>query len=779
MRWQIELFGGLVLRDAREPQTQGTAPAVQTRFYSQKAALLLARLAFPPLRAYGREEIIELLWPDGDITTGRANLRNVLSALRRQLEPEDAERGQVLYADNAQLGLRSEAVTTDVAAFEAALRRARRAGGEEEHEAALREAIYLYRGELLPGAYTDWVLAERERLGAAYTDALLSLQSLSQKQGDVAESRAIGFRLPQEVPEARQSLNPTIPVKTPQPLLSPPTPPSHRLFFGRDRECREVMVLLRAGRMVTLTGVGGVGKTRLAREIAFAFSAVDAPDAKQPAVFVPLDGIRQASQIPEKILMALGVPLRAESPGAEATAQAAEALREARVPLLVLDNAEHLLNSERETQTVVSALREANPEIRLLLTSQRALDMTEETAFLISPLPIPAPGTLSVEELLRIPSVQLFASRALAVRPDFAVTARNAAAVASVCRQLEGIPLSLEIAGARSLVTTPWQIQAELEHRLGFLTRRPAHEARTDPPRHRSLRSTLEWSHSLLSPDLTRFFARLSVFRGGFTAEAARSVCDVPDALERIEELCQASLLCPEESGEIMRFCFLDTVREFSREKLTESGEKEAIEQRHLTAFLELAETANKKLLGPEQERWLNRLEQDHDNLRAALTYAAEQADGWRSLRLSSALWRFWQTRGYLTEGSDWLAASLAAVSPQDEEQRRLWARASNGLGSLLIHANRFDEAKAALQAALDFFEPAGDPERIGPLNNLGLIYLYKGEDEAARDAFTRCLETVGTDGDPKFRSSFLNNREWPFFIWDSGTQANGTSMRL
>jgi predicted ATPase/DNA-binding SARP family transcriptional activator len=751
-RWHLELLGGISLRAEGEGSAGGEAPG---RFYSQKSALLLARLALPPIRSYGREELVDFLWPDrsGDPSAGRANLRNLLAAVRRQLEPARSSPGSgrpCLEADNARVGLNPEVISTDVAEFLDLLKRARRAGGEAEYEVFLRQALALYRGELMPGVYADWVVTERGGLSIAYEEALRSLHELAAHQGDVGESRNLAWSLGKADEPAADDENGVASTAPPAPFL----PPTRFAFFGREREQGEVRSLLRDGStLVTLTGVGGVGKTRLAREIARKFA-----NGERHAAFVALESTRDARRIPDKIFQTLAMTAH---PGLPPLARVSAALRERNIGLLVLDNLEHLLAADADAVRELLATVSALPDVACLVTSQRPTHLAGECLYPLAPLPVPSDRVPNPAVLSRNPSVQVFVDRARIVRPDFELTARNAAAVASVCRQLEGLPLALEIAGARALVTTPWQIQAELEHRLAFLARRvPANPALL-ADRHHSLRSTLEWSFGLLAPELVRFAARLSVFRGSFTAAAARHVGGEADALGLLEELCQASLLVPEASGETMRFRYLESVREFARERLESSGEVVETRTCHLTWYVELSEEASSALTGPTQDDWLQRLEQEHDNLRSALAFAASPAGDPREMpRLACNLWRFWQTRGHLEEGVAWLRQAFALIPDSEEpEARRARARTSNSLGSLLIHLSRFAEAREAFATALCLYESLDAPEAYGPLNNLGLIHLYNGEHVAARDAFTRCVEITGLDGDPKLLSSFLNNR--------------------
>ena len=720
-QWRIEMLGGLLLRDNTGGQ------AVQTKFYSRKAALLLARLALPPMRVYGREELIELLWPESALTGGRANLRNVLAHLRRQLASDAPDGAQALGADNTHIWLNPEAVETDVAAFEGLLKRARRASGEGESEEALRAALALYRGELMPGYYADWLYLERERLGALHNEAMRTLRDLAERRKDTDEARDLTFRLARtdgedEPDTAKQSFV----------LSSPFLPALYTRFFGREREARELLALLNSSRLVTLTGMGGVGKTRLAQETAADFARL----TQSSAAFVPLEPARQAGHVIERIFASLAL---SPPDQADPVAQAAKELEERNVWLLVLDNFEHLLTTDGAARSGVSDLLKKAARLHILITSRQPLNLPGECVYALTPLDTPAPGTpLEADALMQVASIQLFADRARLARPDFAVTARNAHAVAAICRQLEGIPLSLEIAAARMLVTTPWQMQAELEQRLSFLTRRTTHGQSAPSARHQSLRSTLEWSHGLLSPPLVRCFAAFAAFRGGLTPEAAREVCEDEDVLGHIEELCQVSLLCPEERGEAMRFCFLDTVREFAREKLTADGEENAIRARHFALFLRMADQADEALTGPDQQQWLDRLEADHDNMRAALDWALAQSNPANALELSFMLWRFWQTRGHLREGREWLRKALAkAGEGRDNDEKRLRARVQNALGALAIHASHFEEARTASVASIALFEECSPFDVIGPLNNLGLIHLYLSEYEQAIQAFT------------------------------------------
>jgi predicted ATPase len=352
--------------------------------------------------------------------------------------------------------------------------------------------------------------------------------------------------------------------------------------------------------------------------------------------------------------------------------------------LLLLDNCEHLVT---QAARVVQLLLERVPTVTVLTTSRQRLDVPGEREFLVPPLPVPNLVEPSAEadlperapaavRLSRCASVQLFVDRAQAVRPDFQVTASNAAALADLCCRLEGIPLALELAAARVGVLTPAQILARLSQRFDLLARR----GREPGARHASLRAAIDWSYHLLSPELQRFFPLLSVFRGGFTLEAAEAVCETAAALDALTELRECSLVLAEESGEEMRYGLLETLREYGAEQLTPE-ERAELARRHRDHFLQLGEQAEEELTGAAQGEWLERLETERENLRSALACCAERGEAKPGLRLSGSLARFWAVRGYLREGREYLTRLLAL--PGAEVCREARAKALNGAGIL------------------------------------------------------------------------------------------------
>jgi predicted ATPase len=394
--------------------------------------------------------------------------------------------------------------------------------------------------------------------------------------------------------------------------------------------------------------------------------------------------------------------------------------------LLVLDNFEHLLT---EGALLVRDLLERVETLMVLVTSRQRLGLAGEREFVVHPLPIPS-GTESLEDLTRCESVQIFTDRAQAVRPDFQVTERNAASVTELCVLLEGIPLALELAAARVGVLTPAQMFTRMERRFVFLVSRQSHAE----ARHRTLRAAIDWSYHLLSAELQRFFARLSVFQGGWTLEAAQAVCDEPLGLDYLEQLRECSLVLAEDVSGETRFRMRETLREYGRERLAAGGEGERIRRRHAEFFLALTEEAEPELKGPDQAAWLDRLEREHDNLSAALTWLVESGGAEQALRLGGALWWFWMVRGYLAEGRERLAAVLAMAG-----ELRTAARAEvlAGVGGVAWAQGDHAGARSHLEESVGIRRQLGDePGLAFAVDRLGNIALHQGDYEVARALF-------------------------------------------
>ena len=481
-------------------------------------------------------------------------------------------------------------------------------------------------------------------------------------------------------------------------------------FVGRERELAEAACLLLTTRLLTLTGAGGSGKTRLALEVASQLLK----GFPGGAWLVELAALSDPELVPQVTASTFGVR---EAPGLDLTEMLVDTLKPRHV-LIVLDNCEHLI--EACAQLAEKLLR-ACPRLRILATSREPLRIAGELIWLVPGLSLPDLGQLRrTESLLRYEAVQLFTERAKAVLPTFEVRVDNAAALAQVCRRLDGMPLAIELAAARVRVLSVEQIASRLDDSLRLL----AGGHRTDLERHQTLKATLDWSLDLLSERERRSFRRLAVFAGGFSLEAAEAVCagegiEQDEVLDRLTALVDRSLLIVDKQpGRAPRYRLLEPIRQYSEEKLRSSGEEAIVHKRHRDWYLALALAADAKLRGPEQVVWVDRLETEHDNLRAALAWSQQEPEGVEpGLQLATSLYLFWQMRGYLSEGRRWLEIMLFRGS---QAPAALRARALSAAGLLAIISGDFAQARAFWEQSLAIYQDQADTGRIG----LVLMYL-------------------------------------------------------
>jgi predicted ATPase/class 3 adenylate cyclase len=569
-------------------------------------------------------------------------------------------------------------------------------------------------------------------------------------------------------------------------------------FVGREHELAEAGALLGQTRLLTLTGPGGTGKTRLSLQVA-AEAAERYPDG---VWFVELDVVREPGFVLPTIARTIGL---ADSPLRATIDVLADELA-GKVVLLVLDNFEQVVGAGPD----VAELLRRCPTVSCLVTTRIALHVSGEQEYPVLGLPAP-PDTSRLSEVERrnlppglrdhdpealgqFEAVRLFIARAAAVRPGFAVTNANAPAVAGIAARLHGMPLAIELAAARVKLLTPDQILARLDHHLATLTA----GARDLPERQQTLRGAIAWSYDLLDPGARRLLDRLSVFRGGFDLAMAGSVAGPPsevggDVLDRVGELLDQSLVRLDEEPAEPRFAMLETIREYAAEMLAMADDAATIGRRHAEAFRDLAQEAAPHLRGADQRQWLDRLERDHDNLRAALDWAAEH-DPDIAVDLVFAMWRFWQQRGYLNEGRDrlerlathgwdlsplqaarfaeafgsivyWQSDRPAAVRWYDEALRHrqalgdrreianaLFNRAYGDMIEVMggqPEPGDLDRARERLEEALAIYEDLGDEGGQGNVIwGLGSFYYFTADAATAETWFRRSLDLHRAAGD-------------------------------
>lgn len=514
-------------------------------------------------------------------------------------------------------------------------------------------------------------------------------------------------------------------------------------FVGRASEVAEATRLLATTRLLTLTGPGGMGKTRLSLQLA-AEAIADFPDG---VFFVPLGPIEDAGLVATAILQALGLREAVNQPPTE---RLAEYLRDRHL-LLVMDNFEQVLPAA----ALVGDLLRASEGLRVVVTSRATLHLYGEHEYEVPPLRLPKlTANPDPAELARCEAVVLFVERARAVRPGFEITPANAAAVAEICSRLDGLPLAIELAAARVKLLPPQALLTRLSHSLDTLDA----GSRDLPARQQTLRGAIAWSHDMLDSGARRLFARFSVFVGGADLHAAQEVCGDAglDVLDGLAGLVDQSLVRQEDAEGEPRFAMLYTIREFALERLAASDESEAVAERHAKVCLELAESLAPGLTGPDRKRLLDRLDRENGNLRAALTWAIENDRAETALGLGAALWRFWQMRGMLREGAEWLERVLAVPHAVDHPRER--AKALEAAGGVAYWRAEMAAASEYYEASLELWRSVGDRTAIAnALYNVGFpIVVDRSNVGRARSLFEEALAIARDVGDKELTARIL-----------------------
>jgi len=634
------------------------------------------------------------------------------------------------------------------------------AGNDWPSGAEVRVRIGIHTGEGVLGAdnYVGADVHRASRIAAAghggqvlVSEAARVLVEPGLPEGvalrDLGEHRLKDLSRPEHL---YQAVVPDLPAEFPPPRTTEVerrrVPRQLTTFIGRETERREIKETLAGTRLLTLTGPGGTGKTRLSIQVATEV----ADDYEDGAVFVPLAPIRDAPLVVPTIVRELALP---EDPGRMPIEALVDHLTGKRM-LLVLDNFEQVLDAAPD----IGQLLTETEAVTVLATSREPLGLAGEREYPVPPMGLPDVHHLPpFESLSQFSAVALFIERARAVRPDFEVTAENAPAMAEIAARLDGLPLAIELAAARAKILTPEAMLERLERRLSL----GAPDRRHLPQRQQTLRDAIAWSFDLLGDHERRLFARLSVFVGGFGLDPAEEVCNPGqelriDTLDGVASLVNKSLVRRTEiGGGRLRFLMLETIREFATERLEDQGDGGEIARRHAEHFLGIARSTAPELFGPRQAELLDSLEQEHGNFRAALDRSAEAGRLDVALGIGAALWRFWQMRGHLREGRERLERLLGAVS--EGQDRTVLADALEALGGIRYWMGDVVGAREPYERCLELRREVGEPRGIAEaLYNSGFTYSARlsGEIEPLLDEGVRrfveaerIFREIGDDG--------------------------------
>jgi predicted ATPase len=574
----------------------------------------------------------------------------------------------------------------------------------------------------------DQGLLRNVAVTAEWLSELLAVARLGQRAEQLNGSGVEEQRSP-EADSAPTAAPMALPGNLPTPLTT---------FVGREAEMEEILHLLRVSRLLTLTGTGGSGKTRMAVEIGRRMRQ----DVTDGAWLVELAGVQDGGLVPRTIASILGV---AETSSQLSTDSIIDLLR-TRALLLIIDNCEHLVDA---CAVLVERLVQACPALTVLVTSREPLRIMGETVYSVPGLTLPArDGEQTAQSLLKSDAVRLYLARAASVRPSFTLTDANAAAVSQICRRLDGLPLALELSASWVNLLAEYDIASRLDDRFRLLAR----GSRTAPPRHQALRATFDWSYELLTPIEQTMLARLSVFVGGWQPDAAEYVCAGgsirgADVLDLLARLVDKSLVHVETQQHGLRHRLLETVREYAADRLRTAGQEAEILRRHRDWFLVLARQPVPQVDTPLRAQRLLRLDLEHDNLRAALGWSSQDSFSDAFVGLAAALGPFWEARGHAAEGLGWTERALQEAGALPDDLR---ARAAASAGKLAFLLGEYDLATRRLEEGRALYERTADRQGVADTAiMLGEISQFQGDYDRAAVCFSTSLTLSKELDDP------------------------------
>jgi predicted ATPase/DNA-binding SARP family transcriptional activator/DNA-binding CsgD family transcriptional regulator len=738
----------------------GDLPVTGASWGRRKAQSLVKLLALAPRHRLHREQLIESLWPDQDPDAAGRNLRVNLHAARRALASADDADQTFLTIVGEEVVLQAPVpLWIDAIEFERTAGEALRTGDVELYRAALD----LYGGDLLPAdRYEDWTIGRRERLRDIYLKLLSGYADELEQVGDVPAlldtlerilaadptdepsaarlmrvyartgQRHRALRLFRNLRDALQRELDALPddetkrvygeilarferhhqaADVDDQIPRSNLPAALTSFIGREEDIRQTIASIEESRLVTLTGVGGCGKTRLATAIGYELVG----RFSDGVWFVDLSPLGSAETIPAAIAGAMCLKLDASVDERTALVE----MLTARDALLIIDNCEHLI---APCAALVNQLLQSCPTLHVLATSREPLRVPGELNFRVPALDLPLELAVTMDTIAPLSAVRLFMERTRQVQPAFELTPDNAPVVAEICRRLDGLPLAIELAAARVALFPVEQLAALLSDPLRLLTS----GVRTAAPRQQTLRATLDWSFGLLDDAEQRLLIRLSVFAGGWTLEAAEEVSagdgvERDDVLSLLAQLVDKSLVEVRAGTREARYRLLETIRQFASEQLA-SGREALLHKHHARYFLDLAEKAHPELIGERQTEWLERLEQEHDNFRQALSWATGHEHVEVEVRLCAALWRYWYFHGHLFEAERWLTAAIARAQASSVGDH-LRGQLLQGAGVVAWNRGELELAADLNRQALALFREAGDLSLVSAtLHTLGII---------------------------------------------------------